>query len=414
MNALEDRIRAGLSADRAVPDLWEAVHKGARRRRVRRTAVAECGAALAVAVITTGVAISVGGERQSAPSPAPRPSRPERPNPGPGADEYPVTITAHGDDILVETVSECPKPWSRSPRDCTQGWWRFDGEAWSAVPSPQGRVGVPFGASGGRWLANGQDGVLWPAYGLPAMATRDGGQSWRKLDFPSECRDRDRHSCGLESTDTGVFVAIDGETIYRADPSLESWLPVETPDILGAGLPRIFFGANLLVAQDGSNNVTNLWLSRDDGRTWRTSPLPPLPCGNNVHLIVTDDGGGFVAGCRADGPPNELMGSVDLRTWHHLGTEPVVRDLYFTARFLSAEAVIVGDRGAQRLLTPTGPSPVTLPTGTWFWHGLRVGSTYYGKASAGGASGRSPGQIIRSDDGGRTWTALTPMVPAPR
>lgn len=321
MNALEDRIRAGLSADRAVPDLWEAVQRGARRRRVRRTAGAAGGAALAVAVITTSLALSVGGDRDSAPPPAHQPTRTEQPNPGPGADEFPVRLNALGDDLLVETVSSCPQPWSRNPRDCTQGWWRFDGEAWSVVSVPPGRVGVPFGSSGGRWLTNGQDGVLWPAYGRPAMATRDGGQSWRELALPAVCQDRDA-ACNLESTDTSVFVVVDqGDQVYRADPSLETWIPVETPDILGAGLPLISVGANLLVGQDQSNVTFDFWVSRDDGRTWGTSPMP---CPSYPDLFVTNDGRGFIAGCGESplGLPNELMGSSDLKTWHHLGKYP--------------------------------------------------------------------------------------------
>jgi hypothetical protein len=75
MTALEDRIRAGLNADRPVPDLWEAVQSGARRRRAVRTATTTAAvAAVAVAILAGVATFSLSGDRSGQPT-------------GPSADE---------------------------------------------------------------------------------------------------------------------------------------------------------------------------------------------------------------------------------------------------------------------------------------------------------------------------------------
>ncbi len=67
MSALEDRIRIGLDADREVPELLDAIHRGARRRQVRRTAGAAGAAALAVAALATGIGLSLGEDDRDTP-----------------------------------------------------------------------------------------------------------------------------------------------------------------------------------------------------------------------------------------------------------------------------------------------------------------------------------------------------------
>ncbi len=75
MSALEDRIRAGLNADRPVPDLWEGVQAGAGRRRARRTVATTAVVAAVVVAILAGVAkLSLLDKREAQLAPTPQPS----------------------------------------------------------------------------------------------------------------------------------------------------------------------------------------------------------------------------------------------------------------------------------------------------------------------------------------------------
>jgi hypothetical protein len=74
MSDLEDRIRAGLNADRAVPDLWEAVYAGSRRRTRRTAAATALVAAVAVAIIASFATTLLVNGRDAQPAPAEQPS----------------------------------------------------------------------------------------------------------------------------------------------------------------------------------------------------------------------------------------------------------------------------------------------------------------------------------------------------
>jgi hypothetical protein len=396
MSALEDRIRAGLNADREVPDLWDAVQQGARRRRVRRATGAAGAAALVVALIVTGIAWTVGGENRSAPPPIPEPTRTEQPAPGPGAQDFPTTFAAAGDDLFVETTL-C------NGDGCARGW-RFDGERWSAETMPPRRSGF------WTWLPDGRDGI-WPPEGdRPALATHDGGRSWTEIALPPACREK-RNDCGLAATSTAMFIPdsyVDHPIkLYRADPSLESWHPVDTP----AGADVFTFAGDVIVGVEAPH-ATRLWASRDDGDTWSATSAP---CDNPI-LFGGSTWNGVVAECfGADISQVELLRSEDLRTWHRLG---VHSDRTFPRNpqypfFLSESAVIVLSKEVPTLLTPSGSSPVTLPEETRFEYAVtRVGTTYYALAHTGPVKPWSQ-EIIRSDDGGRTWTVLLPTVQRP-
>jgi hypothetical protein len=79
MTSLEDRIRAGLDADRAVPDLWDSVQDGARCRRTRRTAGAALAMAAVVVAVIAGLSDIAGWDTKGAPPPpAEQPSGPQQ------------------------------------------------------------------------------------------------------------------------------------------------------------------------------------------------------------------------------------------------------------------------------------------------------------------------------------------------
>jgi hypothetical protein len=402
MSALEDRIRTGLNADRRVPDLLDAVYEGAHRRRARRTAAGAAAAALAVGAVATGIALLVGGDERSAPDPAPQPSRTERPDDGLGARDYPALVQAGGDALLVTTESTCPT----LPRTICRSWWRFDGEAWSSSGMPPDR---PEWERGWVWLPNGREAVWPPGPGRPALATRDGGQSWKEIAFPPACLEQ-RHDCQLTATATAAFITdwyVDHPVkLYRADAALDSWRPVEVP----AGAELFTMVGNGIVGVD-SPHATRFWVSRDDGDTWSsTSP----PC-DNGFLHGDSYWDGIVAEC-PDLGESEILRSGDLTTWDRLGTHLEPFRGGQGARYpvyLSDEAVIVGGEGGPTLLTPSGSARVALPAGTRFQYNVtRVGSTYYALAHS-GATEPWTQEVIRSDDGGRTWTVLIGPVQQP-
>lgn len=406
MSALEDRLRAGLDADRAVPDLWDAVQRGARRRRARRTAGAAGAASLAVALVATGVMLAAGDADRSAP-PAPRPSHTEPPNPGPGAPHFPELVTTAGDELFV-TTRTC------AGEDCTQGW-RYDGAEWS------GPFDFPQGAGGVRWAPGGLDGLAFP---LPeggemlggtigsgvtrGWATHDGGRSWEDAPpFPQPCR---RDGCQVYFTSGSAFLvhqrdASDPATLYRSDLGLDSWEALAAPD----GVQTMTTTNDILVGADRLDEdwgrATTLWVSRDDGATWRRPEGLPCP---DPYLFGGGSGGRFVAECYPTDRHEVTWTSPDLRSWTRAGEDRDQTPDHASPIAVSADEVLAWGV----LVTPTGNRSV------WYRdEGLATGlavvdATVYAGFSSGPYATRRV-RLVHSPDAGRTWLPLTRPVRTP-
>lgn len=162
MSALDDRIRAGLTADREVPDLWDAVQEGARRRRARRTAAATA-AVVAVMIAILGVAkSSIFDSRDSQPAPAPQPPSPQQlldPDAwaGPTARFLDGSTPQSSDLVGLWRIRTSDDAWlmllgANGYWTTTSGWDLFD-------PSDQGNRGT-WSLKQGRITLNGNEGFL--------------------------------------------------------------------------------------------------------------------------------------------------------------------------------------------------------------------------------------------------------------
>jgi hypothetical protein len=402
MTALEDRIRAGLSADRAVPDLYDAVRAGARRRRARRTAGGLAAAVLAVIAVLAGVTISTGGNQKPAPveTPTPRPTPTKSVPNFPAASENVVSTASSGDRVFVLTESRTL-------------WTYADGE-WTAekdLPIPdQAEI---------NFSPNGRNGVIEPrdwtdqAFGEFASAdfavTTDGGRTWSSGTAPVPC------GCGATATDTGFFYL--GSTtspqgvssdpvatgVYRSADGQTDWVRTGPAPFNSLVPTHLFARGNALVASTGRGFA----VSTDEGHDWRILPQPCRTVGRGFDAAYTFDTGlatgeeivvnchpgeGFVIETKNE-RRNQVVHTVDLARWEPIGP-PV--DSTLCCFPISDDAAV----GADLLVTAAGARQIDLPLDTHFWgvHAARSGGVTYLAFL---------GQLWVSYDDGLAWTQLT-------
>lgn len=142
MSALEDRIRAGLNADREVPDLWDAIQEGARRRRARRTVAAAAAVTTVVALVAVVGGLLLQDRHAASPAPVDPPGQEEQQVLDPDAWDAP------DEEFLAGTTPS---------RDDLVGLWRVrtSDEAWLMLLGAHGywtttNTGDLFAGAGNR------------------------------------------------------------------------------------------------------------------------------------------------------------------------------------------------------------------------------------------------------------------------
>ena len=314
MSALEDRIRAGLNADRAVPDLWDGVQHGARRYRARRAAGVVAAAVLAVAVVAVGVTVSVGGTQEPAPVESPTPS-PTLPTVAPSPDDEVVGLSGVGGTLFAEFVTctergpagDCIKP--AAPRRL----WRYTAGEWTDLGDLPAGVGSPFlRGSAADWLGESQDRDRVPI-------TRDAGATWTWVDLPEPCmRGGD---CDVLLTPTQMIEAHYEGDWYAAALGTDEWTKITPPSPQSPNyffLPSVLDGGTLVAEERPSGGAYRT--SSDGGRTWserRALPRSDLTVYSGVGL---GDGGKLYAECDGEAPCGTWR-SDDLVHWQQVSSK---------------------------------------------------------------------------------------------
>lgn len=388
MSALEERIRRGLNVDRAVPDMLDAVHEGARRRRAqRRTVTAAVAAAFVVVAIAVGATLSSHGKGEFRPAPAvtPPPSTVEPAPPTfPGRDEGVISAAAAGGRVFVLTDRETL-------------WTLVDG-VWSAqrnLPiakhtyyeiafSPNGDHGVihPF-----VWAESETRGSEAPSAAV--LVSSDGGHRWSIATMPTAC------GCGATVTDAGFFY-LGADGIYRSDDGLSKWRrtgPAPSDSIFASAL---FARGGSLVVHSRSDEFA---VSADAGRTWQSLPSACQMVGSGYrpdHQYVFDmgisSGEEIVEDCHHRNS-HQIVHTVDLTRWERVG--PTFQSTAICCYPISDDAAV----GAGIVVASSGVREIQ----------LSLEQNEFGSfaAHAGDATYLAyMGHLFASYDG-LTWTELT-------
>jgi photosystem II stability/assembly factor-like uncharacterized protein len=271
--------------------------------------------------------------------------------------------------------------------------------------------------------------VVAPDRGPDRIASSsDGGSSWRLLDeglgarsVRALTRARRPGAPLIADTARGVFaLSRPGGRWARVAPSAPDADPRFSSSV-GAGVravPRTASG--LVVAAEG-----HLAVSRNRGRTWSRRVIPGFSAetGAFAHLEVLDDSTGTVlAAWREHGALR--CGGID-----HLAVGRSVGRSWFVSAIplANVDALAVDPRDARHVLAAgtagrtLGPPCVSDPRiaesrdggATWSWvPSPRLGDLAFDPVVPERVHALGEGTPLRSDDGGRSWSAL-PALPGP-
>jgi hypothetical protein len=386
VSTLEDRIRTGLSADRAVPDVLDAVHEGARRRKGRRKAWAAAAVVLAVAAIVNVISMSVGGKDHSRPvqpAPKPTPSPVVRPT-FPGAHESAMSAASAGDRVFVLTQN-------RTLWTLTDGEWTAQRNLpitkhryYEIALSPNGSKGVidPF-----VFAESETPGSSSPTSSGAVLVTSDGGHTWTRATRPASC------GCGATVTDAGFFY-LGGDGLYQSRDGLTGWhrTSLGQPPYPGALFAR---GSALVIHGLGDRFAVSI----DDGRGWRwthacrAAGRGYAPDHDYIFDMGIAAGDEIVVDCSRKGW-HQVMHTLDMATFERLG--PKFHSASICCYPIADDAAV----GAGLLVTSSRTREIELPL-----EQIKFGSS---AIHAGDATYLAFfGQLFVSYDDGLTWTELT-------
>lgn len=430
MHEFEDDVRRALhhqpsdgtvDADSLLAD----VHRGALRRRTKRT-VASAAAAVAViagggyAVTTTGLLDSNDGQTATGPATSSSDNRGSTAtselttrtatstNPtGPvtispasdlSADEVmPISLTATGTEhqfVLASTPG----------RDCagyrcsTVFETRDAGDSWQTLgqlPLPPGSGDGPHEVSQLRFVGTGEDG--W-AYGGGLLVTHDGGRSWTEPTLPA-------YGVVTELAAWGgyVYAALDGPQVgepvrlVRSPVDRDDWQLVDTGTPLTSVSSLVVSDQLVAMLDSPADGALQPLLTSTDGNTW--ARIQVCPAGYWPDQLSTAEGAMWVV-CAPNGPQVQIRVTTDAgQTW---STVPGSLGQNITLAARSADdALVVGPDVDGITLVSTAAEPTRLaaqlPDVTTF--GFTNSQTGYELSTT--------GTIWRTADGGAHWSAYT-------
>lgn len=316
MSSLEDRIRAGLNADRPVPELWDAVQDGARCYRERRTTGVVAAAVLAVVAVAVGMGVFVGGTQEPAPVETPKPSPTTTVGPSPN-DEI-VGLSNVGEALFAEFVTctergpagECVQP------AAARHLWRYAKGEWTDLGDLPAGVGSPFlRGSAMDWLGESQDRARVPV-------TRDAGATWTWVDLPEPCmRGGD---CDVLLTPTQIFEASYEGDWYAAELGTDQWTKITPPKPQSPNsffMPHVLDGGTLVAEERPRGGAYRI--SANGGQTWserRALPRSGLSVYPGLRL---GDGGTLYAACDYMAPCGTWR-SDDLVHWQRVSSKDLL------------------------------------------------------------------------------------------
>ena len=296
---------------------------------------------------------------------------------------------------------------------------RDRGHSWVGLPAPRESVSTFLGT--GLWglrFANVRHGY---AFGDGLWATADGGGSWHRGAAPG------RIVLALAAVEDRELVAVaasclpgeshcaNGLTLYHRPIGAGRWTVV-------AGARTNLFGASIAVhgADVWVRTLSNLYVSRDGGASFRARPQPCYPSRPDygMPVSVTDDGAHIYLLCAGEGAAGSTAKYVFRADpaglgWTLVGRPPRTGDGGDLSAGGDGALIITTASGASWLYRSTdgGRSWKTVLTendGGAGWNDLGFttatdGVVVHGPAVSDGESDGRPGQLLLSDDGGQTF-----------
>ena len=230
------------------------------------------------------------------------------------------------------------------------------------------------------------------AFGVVCRTT-DGGRTWQRVRTPTNAG-----LFGLDFADRSHGLAVGGGgTVLRSEDGGRTWEGVESGT--GAGLRRVRLRGGVALAVGGDGTVLR---SSDGGRTWRLRRLSPA-----VMLNALDRGprGAALLG----GAAGTIWRSTDAgRGWtrvtHGLATQ-------LRAATATADGLWVCGAGGLLARVPADATDLSDPA-AWLPAATATAADLDALAFRGerGWAVGEAGTVLRTDDGGASWTALPPPV----
>jgi hypothetical protein len=300
---------------------------------------------------------------------------------------------------------------------------RDRGGSWQGLPAPREAVSEFLG--NGLWGLRFADARHGYAYGNGFWQTANGGASWQPGGGPA------RIVLALEAVQDRELVAIaarclpgqsrcpDTLGLYRRPISSQAWTLVAAKHTIPFEASIAVHGA-VVWALAGNR----LYVSDDGGASFNLRPQPCWPSHprNGMPSLVTDDGAHIYLLCTGSGG----AGSVDKfvfrvgrseSQWTRVGSPPRGGGPEGLSAGSDRAVVIAAASGASELYrsTDAGRSWQTVLTendGGAGWADLgfttpSYGVVVHGPAVSNGANDGRPGQLLLTDDGGRTWQRVS-------
>jgi hypothetical protein len=296
------------------------------------------------------------------------------------------------------------------------------GRSWRGLPAPL----QPVSAQGGRglWGLRFADARRGFAYGDGMWATTDGGGSWRRASVPGPfvvafAAVRDRELVAVTATCApGAGGCANTLTLYHRPLGGGRWRRVVSvgPDTFSATVEVHGKVVWVLVGR-------RLFVSTNDGVTFgpHRQPCPPGRSQLPLPFAVADDGPHTYLLCIGEGFTGHTLKFVYRTTgtgsgWPAVGKPPAAGDDgEFTAG--SDHALVIATASAASWLYGSGDSGRRWRTVLFYgdggegWRDLGFttatdGAVIHAPADQDGESAQGmPGQLLLTDDGGRTWRA---------
>jgi hypothetical protein len=270
-------------------------------------------------------------------------------------------------------------------------WSEDGGETWTeaALPGSYYWDNVVYGD--GVFIATGgyQSNVRQGAKSI------DGGQTWEEMILPTTGRVKVGYG-------DGVFVALGRTTnqaAARSEDGGETWEEVTLP--VSGDWKRVAYGNGVFITADFNDGSNTAIRSEDGGKTWTEVTLPvstkwaEVSYGNDVFVAVGDN----AAAKSEDGG----------KTWTEV--TPLSSPDYYWSSVAYGNGVFVAiDYGKD---TNGSDKAVWSVDGETWTDAVLPSSTQWVKVAYGGgmfvAIDLNNSGAARSEDGGRTWMAITPL-----
>lgn len=304
---------------------------------------------------------------------------------------------------------------------------RDRGRSWHGLPAPREGVGQFLGK--GLWGLRFADSRHGYAFGNGFWQTNDGGASWHRGGGPARLveafaavQDRELVAVGAQCL-PGQRNCRGTLRVYRRPVSSRSWTvvavtrsaPFEASIAVHGGEVWVLAGSRLYVSSDGGSSFA----------------LTPQPCWpghprNGMPTSITDDGRRAYLLCTGGAGAGSVAKYVfrtraERSRWKRIGAPPLPGGPQGLSAGSDRAVVIAASSGASELYRSadggnTWRTALMEPDGGAGWADLGFttatdGVVVHGPAIRDGGRDGRPGQLLLTDDGGRTWRRVAFRLP---